>query len=271
MTRLSVVILTLNEQVNLPGAIASAAFASEVLIVDSGSTDSTVEVAIGAGVRVVERPFEDFAHQRNVALELASGEWNLFRDADERVTPGLAAEIRALVEASEGDASQRVQIAYRIPRTSIALGARLDWHPGGNDDAPIRLVRRDAGRFEGAVHERFVGEGEIGRLAGSIEHRTHRSVSELVTKIDRYSTLEARELAAKGARVVPAWRLPWTMARTAWRYWRSGLNKHGMAGAIEACSLAFDRVLVMAKIWEAHESERIAAAYPDDAPAHTDQ
>jgi len=271
MNRLTVAILTLNEQVNLPGAIASASFADEVLIVDSGSTDSTVEAAIGAGVRVVERPFEDFAHQRNVALELASGEWILFLDADERVSPALAAEIGALLEASEGDASQRATIAYKIPRTSIAPGARLDWHPGGNDDAPIRLISRGTGRFEGAVHERFVGDGLIGRLTGVIEHRTHRSVSELVTKIDRYSTLEARELAAKGARVVPPWRLPWTMARTAWTYWRGGLNKHGMAGAIEACALAFDRVLVMAKIWEAHEAERIAAAYPDDAPARTDR
>lgn len=264
--KLSVVILTLNEQANLPGAIASARFADEVMIVDSGSTDPTVEVAIAAGVRVVERPFEDFAHQRNVALELASGEWICFLDADERISEELAAEIRAVLEASEGDASRTpAAVAYRIPRVSIALGERLEWHPGG-DDAPIRLIRRAAGRFTGAVHERFECAGPVGRLNAPIEHRTHRSVSDLVRKIDHYSTLEARELAARGARIVPPWRLPFTLGKTAWKYWRSGLNKHGMPGAIEACALAFDRVLVLAKIWEAREAGRIAAAYPDDAP-----
>jgi glycosyltransferase involved in cell wall biosynthesis len=266
VTRLSIVILTLNEEVNLPGALASAAFADEVLIVDSGSTDSTVEVAIAAGVRVVERPFEDFAHQRNVALELVSGEWICFLDADERISPALADELIAVTRGSEGE--PRAHSSYRIRREAIALGERLRWHPGG-DDAPVRLMRRGTGTFEGAVHERYVAAdgASPGMLTGIIEHRTHRTVSELVQRVDRYSTLEARELAARGARVVPPWRLPWTMASTAWRYWRSGLKQHGMAGAIEACTLAFDRVLVLAKIWEAHEADRIAAAYRDDTPA----
>jgi glycosyltransferase involved in cell wall biosynthesis len=264
--KLTVIILTLNEQENLPGAIASASFADQIIVVDSGSTDTTVEAAIAAGVRVVERPFEDFAHQRNFALELAETEWVLFLDADERITPALAQELQAMTEASEGDVSVQ---AFRIPRSSIALGEKLEWHPGGTDDAPIRLVHRSSGRFEGAVHERFVTRGNVGRLTGHIEHRTHRSVSQLVGKIDKYSTLEAAEASAKGARVVPAWRLPFTLATTAWKYWRGGLKKHGMPGAIEACALAFDRVLVMAKVWENQEAERIARAYSDDTPARS--
>lgn len=272
---LTVVILTLNEESNIVGALRSSSFADEQLIVDSGSTDSTVGLAVAAGARILERPFGDFARQRNFALDNVSTGWVFFLDADERISPALAAELARFVgEASEGDASHpdaSRPAAYRVPRHSIALGQRLDWHPGGTD-APIRLVRAGSGRFEGAVHERFVVSGPTGQLQGSLEHRTHRSVSDLVQRIDRYSTLEATQQAEAGARVLPPWRLLWTLTSTAWRYWRQGLKQHGMAGAIEACSLAYDRVLVAAKIWEHRNSARIADAYREQAPdAHSDR
>lgn len=252
---LSVVILCQNEEVNLPGAIASAAFADEVLIVDGGSTDRSIQISVDAGVRVVERPFDVFAHQRNFGLEQARGTWVMFLDADERITAAAAREIVAATERSDA-------AAYRIARTSIALGQRLEWHPGGSDE-PIRLMQRALARFEGAVHEQCIVDGVVARLAGPIEHRTHRTISALLGKVDRYSTLEATEQVARGARVLPPWRIMWTVTATSWRYWRQGLRKHGMVGAIEAITLGFDRALVGAKIWELHHRAEIDAAYTD--------
>lgn len=256
---LTVAILCQDEERNIEAAIASASFADEVLIVDGGSKDRSIQVAIAAGARVVERPFDAFAHQRNFALSQATGKWVFFLDADERITQPAAEQIAAAVARCEAD-------AYRIARVSVALGERLDWHPGG-PDAPIRLMKRTKASFEGSVHERCIVEGTVGDLAGPIEHRTHRSISELVRKIDRYSTLEAEELVGRGARVLPAWRVMWTMTSTAWRYWRQGLRKHGMAGAVEAISLAYDRVLVAAKIWETEHRDQIEQAYSEERPA----
>lgn len=255
---LTVAILCLNEEKNLPRAIASAGFADEILVVDGGSTDHSIRVAIAAGARVVERPFDAFAHQRNFALDQASGKWVFFLDADERLSPAAAAEVASAVARCDAD-------AYRIGRTSIALGQRMTWHPGGHD-APVRLMRRGIARFEGAVHERCVIDGEVGALTGPLEHRTHRSIEELITKVNRYSSLEASELAERGARVLPPWRVLWTMTSTAWRYWRQGLRRHGMAGAIEAMTLGFDRAIVAAKIWERVHRTEIEAAYRDDQP-----
>jgi glycosyltransferase involved in cell wall biosynthesis len=255
---LTVAILCQDEERNIEAAIASASFADEVLIVDGGSKDRSIQVAIAAGARVLERPFDAFARQRNFALEHATGKWVFFLDADERITPTAASQIAAAVARCDAD-------AYRIERISVALGERLDWHPGGRD-APIRLMKRTKARFEGAVHERCIVDGELGELAGPIEHRTHRNISELVRKIDRYSTLEAGELVERGAKVLPAWRVLWTMTTTAWRYWRQGLRRHGMAGAIEAISLAYDMALVSAKIWEQKHRDQIDQAYSDERP-----
>lgn len=250
---LTIAILCLNEEGNLPGAIASAAFANEVLIVDGGSTDRSVEIAVASGARVVERPFDDFSHQRNFALEEATGKWVFFLDADERIPSALAGEIARTC-------ALHAYTTLTVPRVSIALGERLDWHPGG-EDRPIRLVRGGVGRFEGAVHERFVSDAKPGHLKHALEHRTHRTISDLVGRIDRYSSLEATELVARGARVVSPRRVLWTAARTAWRYWRQGLRKHGIAGATEAMLLGVDRGLVLAKIWEQKHQDEIDAAY----------
>src|SRR5688572_22803494 len=122
---ITVVILALNEEEMIGRAIASASWADEVLVMDGGSTDRTVELARLAGARIVERPFDDFARQRNSALAQAMGEWVLFCDADERITPELAAEVRGLIsDAPRHD-------AYAVPRRNLALGRWLEWHPGG--------------------------------------------------------------------------------------------------------------------------------------------
>jgi glycosyltransferase involved in cell wall biosynthesis len=258
---LTVAILALNEEQMLPRALASAAFADEVLVLDGGSRDATVTVAKAAGARVVERPFDDFARQRNVALEQATGDWVLFLDADERITRELASEV------AETIASGGAHDAYAIPRRNMALGRWLDWHPGGAPDAPVRLVRRGAALWSGQVHEALQGTTSVGELRAAMVHLTHRSVGDLMDKINRYSEFEAAELVARGATAPDARDVLKSYAGALKSLLRSGLKREGTEGAIEACLLAFNRTLVAAKVWERTRAEPLSETYrrADDA------
>lgn len=265
MKRLTVAILALDEERMIERAIASARWADEILVVDGGSTDRTVEIAGHAGVRVIERPFGDFARQRNFALEQAEGEWVFFLDADERFTPELRAELRALLDGTpEHD-------VYAIPRRSMALGRFLEWHPGG-PDRPVRLMRRDGGmRWTGEVHEIVEGARSTGVVRAHLVHFTHRSVSDIVQKIDRFSEFEAADLVRRGASPPSARRVLGAFPKAAWQLWRSGLRREGVEGAIETVLLAFNQALVVAKVWERTRRESLDETYARaDASDDTD-
>lgn len=251
---LTVAILALNEEQMIGNAVASARFADEVLVLDGGSSDATQDIAARAGARVVVRPFDDFARQRNHALEIATGEWVLFVDADERVGADLADAVRERVKDPAG------HDAFPVPRESIALGKALHWHPGGPDQ-PVRLMRRGGARWVGAVHETAEAERIGPPLRGNLIHLTHRSVSDLVQKIDRYSEFQAERLAATGARPPTARTILASMPKALWSLWRSGLRREGVEGAIEASLLAFNRMLVLAKVWERTRAEPLSDTY----------
>ncbi|HVL32826.1 MAG TPA: glycosyltransferase family 2 protein [Actinomycetota bacterium] len=249
--RITVAILAKDEHDMIARAVSGARWADEVLVVDGGSRDDTRNIATLAGARVVERPFDDFARQRNFALEQATQEWVFFLDADERFTPELVEELRALDGTHD---------AYAIPRRSMALGRWLAWHPGG-PDAPVRLLRKGSARWSGAVHETVEGAGSFGALRNAIVHLTHRSVSEIVRKIDQYSEFEAAELVRTGARPPAAKAILASFPRAAWQLWRSGLKREGVEGAIETALLAFNRTLVLAKVWERTRKESLRETY----------
>ncbi len=241
---LSIVILALDEEQMIGRALESAAWADEIVVVDGGSSDETIRIAERAGARVIERPFDDFARQRNFALEAAHGEWVLFLDADERVTPALATEVRALL------AGHPPCDAYAIPRRSMALGRWLDWHLGGAQDAPERLLRKGAARWSGSVHETVEGAAHIGKLDAPMLHLTHRSVSEVVRKIDRYSEYQAEDRLTKGGEPPSPKELLRSFEQTLKKLMKSGLKDEGDVGAVEAVLLAFNETLVLAKMWE---------------------
>lgn len=248
----TVVILTKNEEAMIGRAIASVGGAFDVLVVDSGSTDATVAIAEAGGARVVARAFDDFSAQRNFALAEASADWVFFLDADERFTPELAASIAACDGAHD---------AYSVRRASVALGRRLQWHLGGAGDAPVRLLKRGAATWEGQVHERVVGAHSIGSLEGELLHLTHRTVSEVVRKIDHYSTFEAAAMIRDGATAPTAKDILGSFAPAMRALWRSGLKREGIEGAIETVLLAFNKTLVLAKVWEQTRAEPLAATY----------
>ncbi|MBI1800678.1 MAG: glycosyltransferase family 2 protein [Chloroflexi bacterium] len=194
MARLSVVILTLNEEKHLADCLASVGTNDEVLVVDSGSTDRTWVIAHDAGARVEVRPFENFADQRNAALGMARGDWVLFVDADERLTPELRMEISQLL------AGDPVAAGFRIPRQNYIFGAWVK-HTGWYPDYQLRLMRRGAARYDPArpVHETVVLDGDADTLKGHLTHINYESLSEFVRKQKIYAQIEAEGLVGRSA------------------------------------------------------------------------
>ncbi|MDR3793621.1 MAG: glycosyltransferase family 2 protein [Terracidiphilus sp.] len=202
--RLSVALITQDEAENLPRTLASVRFADEIVVVDSGSTDGTVELARAAGARVFEEPWKGFAAQKNAAIEHTTCEWVLSIDADEEVSAELAAEIGALLEG-EPECE-----AYRLPRLNHFLGRPLR-HGGYWPDPKLRLFRRGAARFrERAVHETMLTTGDTGQLRGQLIHHCYATLDEYVEHMNRYSTAAARQLVAEG-------RAPRTVAGLLWQ------------------------------------------------------
>ena len=197
--RISAAVITLNEAANLPGLLRSLVWTDEVVVVDGGSQDSTVEIARDFGCRVLHQPFDTFAAQRNRALQSCTGDWILSIDADERCTPPLIEEVRARTRAAD-------HAGYRVPIRRRIFGRKMRYS-GTQDDRPIRLFLRTSGRWQGDVHEVLRLSGRVGQLQGWLEHETLPDLSAFLTKMERYTTLEARRRVAEG--VPPRWRDMW--------------------------------------------------------------
>ena len=195
---LSVVIITKNEEANIARTLASAeALADEIVLVDSGSTDRTLEVvrSFGPKVKIFEQEWKGFAAQKNSAIAKASGDWILSLDADEEVSPLLAKEIAA--ELSKSATGPR---AFSIPRKNFFLG-RWIRRGGFYPDRKLRLVRRDVARFEDrAVHEDMKVNGPVGELHGALLHHAYPTLSSYLEHMNRYSSLGAEMAAGSGKR-----------------------------------------------------------------------
>jgi glycosyltransferase involved in cell wall biosynthesis len=190
--RLSVVVITLNEEERLRECLDSVAWADEVIVVDAESQDKTVAIAREVTERVFVRPWPGFAAQKNFGLAQANGEWILSLDADETVSAALRAEIEAIL-AGGGAAA-----GYAVPRRNVFWG-RWVRHGGLYPDWQVRLFRRGEGRFvEHAVHESVSVTGGVARLGGHLEHRSYRDVADFLARADRYAALAAEEWLASG-------------------------------------------------------------------------
>ncbi|WP_454689548.1 glycosyltransferase family 2 protein [Achromobacter aloeverae] len=196
MKKLSVIVITKNEAAHIVACLESVAFADEFIVVDSGSSDNTVELARDMGATVEQTAdWPGFGPQKNRALALAQGEWVLSIDADERVTPELAREIRQAIETGDKD-------AYEIPRLSEFCG-RFIRHSGWWPDPVLRLFRRGAGRFtDAAVHEKVVpvSTWRAGRLEAHFIHYSYPNLEALIAKSNRYSSDAATMMYARGKR-----------------------------------------------------------------------
>ena len=194
MPRLSAIIIALNEAGNIADCLDALSFCDERVVVDGGSTDATVQIAQAKGARVMLHPFEGFGAQKGYALSQATGEWVLSIDADERVTPASAQEIRDAVARGGAD-------AFELPRRSSFCGRVMD-HSGWSPDYVLRLFRRDKAYFSSdLVHERVVCTGVVSRLKQPLMHHSVRRLEDALSRMDRYSTAGAEQLLAAGKRV----------------------------------------------------------------------
>ena len=199
MPTLSVILITRNEEANLADCLASLeGIAQQIVVVDTTSTDSTLEIAKNHGA-IISQPTDwpGFGPQKNRALDLATGEWVLSLDADERLTPALRSEILTAIHHSA-----HVD-CFAIPRLSWYCG-RFIRHSGWSPDYVNRLFKRGTARFsDDLVHERLIPKGQIAKLENPMLHFSFLNFSQVLQKIDRYSTASAEQAFAKGRRSNP--------------------------------------------------------------------
>lgn len=192
--RLSVLVTTFNEAENVADCLDGVRWADEILVVDSGSTDATTEIATRRGARVLQHPYESAARQKNWALPLLRHPWVLILDADERVPAPMVDEIRTILE-QDGPHD-----GYYLRRRSTFLGHEIR-HCGWDRDRVLRFFRRDCGRYDDRlVHEKLHLDGRAGELRASLEHHTYRSFSDYLERLNRYTERGAADLRGRGVR-----------------------------------------------------------------------
>jgi glycosyltransferase involved in cell wall biosynthesis len=237
MKGITALVLTLNEEDNIAECLKTLLWADEVVVLDSGSTDRTVEIARSLGAKVFFHPFKNYADQRNYALSLVRTEWVFFVDADERVPPELAAEVR---EAAQEEGFS----GWWVPRQNYICG-RWIRHGGWYPDYQLRLLRPEAAHYDPAweVHEIVVMEGKTGYLRNHLIHYNYRTWGEFISRQKAYLPLEVRTLRRRGMRA-KVWSPLSMPVREFWRrYIRLEGYKDGLYGLILASILAFYTML----------------------------
>ena len=226
---LSAIVITRDEEAVIRRCLGSVAWADEIVVVDSGSSDRSVEICRELGAKVlVTGDWPGFGAQKNRALDLAGSDWVLSLDADEWVSPELQAEIRATVAGSSGP------VAYRVPRLSSFCGRFLR-HSGWWPDPVLRLFRRGKARFsDDLVHEQLIVHGPIGSLTQPILHESFVSFEEVLDKLNRYSSAGAQMMSARGR----TGSLGSAVAHAAWTFLRTYLFRAGFLDGREGFMVA---------------------------------
>lgn len=243
-------VITLNEARHIEACLASLAFADEVLVVDSGSTDGTPDLARRGGARVIERDWPGYSAQKDFAASQASHDWILSVDADERVTPALVDEIR-LTLAAPGD-----HAGFRMPRVTFHLGRWIrttDWYP----DYQLRLYDRRRAHWKARrVHESVTADGPVGRLTAELQHHAYRDIAHHYETMQRYTTLAALQMRDEGRHV---WG-PELLLHPPFAFLRNYLLKRGILdggpGLIISAMNAHYVFMKYAKLWALQTSMR---------------
>ena len=249
---LAAVVLTKDEERHLGDCLDSLAWVDERVVFDDNSSDGTVEIARAKGARVIHHALEDFASQRNAALQAVDATWILFVDADERVTPALAEEVRRVIGLSDGQARN----GWWIPRHNYMIGHRMrggGWYP----DHQLRLLRREKARYDPAhpVHEIVILDGEAGTLQNPFVHYNYDTVAQFRHKMKRYTTFEAEILYLQGIRA-----RPWTYASQPLKeFWRRFVTLRGyrdhVYGLLFCGLMSWYRLLAYLRLRELHATK----------------
>lgn len=241
------VILTHNESSNITACIDSVRFADRILVFDSFSEDDTALLALEAGAELIQRPFDNYAAQRNAALDAVQGraDWVLFIDADERVTPQLEDEILTAIE-------KPTIAGWRIPRFNYIFG-RLTRGAGWYPDYQTRLLRVGKARYEGQVHETAILDGELGTLTHALTHYNYRDEAQFRDKQRRYTFYDATILFEKGVHPKPYTDVLQPLRHFWWRFvmlkgYQDGL--HGLRLSALMAWYEYRKVRLLRLLWE---------------------
>jgi glycosyltransferase involved in cell wall biosynthesis len=247
--KLTVTVITRDESAHIAAALQSVSWADEIVVVDSGSSDNTVALARQHATRVEVREWPGYSAQKNHAATIASNDWILSLDADERVTPQLGAEIRQILQ------HEPAARGYRIPRLTRYLGRWIrstDWYP----DYQLRLYDRRAGRWNGRrVHESVELQGTPGLLRHELQHYAYRDISHHLATIDRYTTLAAEQWHAEGRRTNGLEMLIHPRLAFLRNYLLRGGIRDGAAGLLVSKMNAYYVFLKFAKLWELQQGD----------------
>ncbi len=193
MTKLTVIIPTLNEESNVQRALDSAFFADEIIVIDSFSSDNTVDIVSKSKATLIQRKFDNFSSQKNYAIDKASNEWIFLLDADEEITKELRESI--LLNLNDNTSYS----GFLLKRETFMKGRKLNF--GGFRNTIIRLFKKEGSFYEGMVHEQIQIKGTIGKLRGNLNHYTYSDSEQFKKKIEHYARLRATELHLKHKKV----------------------------------------------------------------------
>jgi glycosyltransferase involved in cell wall biosynthesis len=248
MKKLSVVILTKNEEKNIADCIKNLKFADEILIIDDGSEDKTIERAKKLGARVYKQKLDNFTAQRNFALTKAKAQWVLFIDADERVSDSLGKEICLIIQKSNNDKNQID--GFWIPRKNRIFNKffqHTDWYP----DYQLRLFKNGKAKYKRAVHEKVEIEGNTSCLKNPIIHYNYDTVDQFIVKnYMQYADYEAQILLEGGYLFNLKDLVEKPVSEFLRRFYAGKGYKDGVHGLIASVLVAFATFIVYVKIWE---------------------
>lgn len=257
MPSITAIVISKNEQDLIVTALKTLRFATEVILVDSGSTDNTIKLArpfVKKIIKASPTP-QNFAAWRNLGAKHATSDWLLYLDADERVTPELAQEITRTLSHTD-------KSAFTIHRYEILLGKHLNHWP---DSHVLRLIKKsDLIRWSGKLHEQPQIKGHIGHLRHSLIHLTHRNFDDNLSKTLHWSKLEGELLFKANHPPMSSWRF-FRIIFTEFfhRFFVQGLWRDGTEGTIEAIYQSFSRFLTYVRLWEFQHQPPLKQVYQD--------
>lgn len=237
---LTAIIIAKNEEKMIGECINSLKFADEIIVVDSGSVDSTIDISKKLGAKVIKTSGANYSQFRNDGLKAAKGDWLLYIDADERASPELAKEIRMLKPG-----------VYQIPRKNVYLGREMHYGGWGNDKVIRLFYKKYLKEYKGDLHEQPVFDHELQTMNHELVHYSHRDLYSMLEKTIQFTDYEARLRLAANHPPVVWWRILRVMATEFWlRFVKLQAWHDGPEGIIDGAFQVFNAFIIYARLWE---------------------